>query len=404
MKKEFSKLGFTLIELLAAIIIIIVVIAIAVPLVMNMIDTVKREAFRATAYSIADAGRLLVANENESQGYQEFYYLDGKEYNADNKKLDYSGTGPKTGVVVINEKNKVVLAIHDGTYCAVKSADTNKVTVTKTAPDDCNAYSIIKTCDTWEQIAIKYDVSLVDLLAANNETDSSTSTCDRNIKIPVSSNSSGSSYASGNSGSKIYYKTYYTMGYVSSSATLPLSYEYTIKLGVLPLNIADIKVTRVTEQSVFETLDDFKRYITKKNMGEVIWLKEEPAPIAISQASVFRDHAADSTNMVADDVVVQCDATACYATISATIDNLTNVNPNTIEGVGQVAYTPIKFTVEFNGEEDTCAVLASTDTVPGTLAGTGTNVDPYLVESVEDLVALSNSVNAGNTYSGKYIF
>ncbi len=402
MKNKFSKLGFTLIELLAAIIIIIVVIAIAVPLVINMIDIVKREAFRATAYSIADSGRLLIANQNESQGYQEFFYLDGKEYNADNKKLDYSGEGPKTGVVILNEKNRVVMAIHNGTYCAIKSADTNKVTVTKTLPDDCNAYSIITTCDTWEQIAIKYDVSLADLLAANNETDSKSSTCDRDIKIPVSSTSSGSSYA-GDGGTTVYYKTYYTMGYVSSSSTLPLSYQYTIKLGVLPLNIADIEVTRVTTQSVFESLDDFKRYITKKNMGEVIWQGETPAEIDISQASVFRDHAADSMNMSADDVFVSCDTEACYATVNATVNNLNNVNPNTIEGVGQVAYTPIKFTVEFNGEGETCTVRTATDTVPGILAGAGTNVDPYLVESVEDLVALSNNVSAGNTYSGKYI-
>ena len=402
MKNKFSTKGFTLIELLAAIIIIIVVIAIAVPLVLNMIEIVKRESFRATAYSIADSGRLLVANENEAQGYQEFYYRDGIEYNADGRKLDYSGKGPKTGTVVINEKNKIVLAIHNGTYCAIKSADTNKVTVTKTAPDDCNAYSIIETCDTWEQIAIKYDVSLVDLLAENNETDSNTSTCGRDIKIPVSSTSSGSSYTS-DGGTTVYYKTYYTVGYVTYSSDFKsMSYQYTIKLGVLPLNIADIEVTRVTTQSVFESLDDFKRYIAKKNMGEVIWQGADSAPIDISQASVLRDHAADSTNMTADDVSVMCDTEACYATVSATVDNLTNVNPNTINSA-LVAYTPIKFTVEFNGEGETCAVRTTTDVVPGTLAGTGTSIDPYLVESVEDLVALSNNVNAGNTYSGKYI-
>ncbi|MGN1270413.1 MAG: hypothetical protein ACI4UX_00200 [Clostridia bacterium] len=34
---------------------------------------------------------------------------------------------------------------------------------------------------------------------------------------------------------------------------------------------------------------------------------------------------------------------------------------------------------------------------------TGTIGDPYLIASIEDLVAFSNSVNAGNTYEGKYI-
>ncbi len=400
MKK--TKQGFTLIELLAAIIIIIIIIAIAVPLIFNMIEIAKREAFRATAYSIADSGRLLVASENESQGYQEFYYLDGIEYNADDWKLDYSGKGPKTGIVVINKKNKVVLAIHNGTYCATKSADTNTVSVTKTLPEDCNTYSIVETCDTWEKIALQYDVNLEELLAYNDESDPNSSTCDRDIKIPIASTNAGGSYAS-EDGQTVYYKTYYTVGYVSTSVTLPYSYEYTIKLGALPLPLEDIKVTRVTMESVFESLDDFKRYITKRNMGEVIWQGGDDTPIDISQASVLRDYAARNANMTADDVTVMCDDEACYATVKSTLDNLTNVNLNTIEGVGQVSYAPVKFTVEFNGEGEICAVMTTTDAEPGVLAGTGTIEDPYLIESIEDLVALSNNVNAGNTYSGKYI-
>ncbi|MDD2203353.1 MAG: DNRLRE domain-containing protein [Bacilli bacterium] len=344
--------GFTLVELLAAIIILIVVLTISVPIITNIIETARKEAFRATAYSIADAGRLLIANENEGQGYQEFYYLDGIQYNADDKRLDYTGDGPKTGTVVLNDKNKVVLAIHNGTYCATKSANTNKITVTKTIPSDCKATSVIETCDTWEELALQYDISLAELLEANNETDSNSSTCDRNINIPVASDSSSSTTIGSEGDEKtVYRKTYYTVGYISSSATLPLSYEYTIELGVLPLDIKDIEVTRVTTQTVFESLDDFKRYINKRNMREVIWPGEMPVEIDLSQASVFRDHATRTLNMAPDNVTVMCDVETCYATVGATVDNLTNVIPNTIEGVGEVVYTPIKFTVEFNGSE-----------------------------------------------------
>ncbi|MDD4411770.1 MAG: hypothetical protein PHO58_04670, partial [Bacilli bacterium] len=402
MKNKLSKLGFTLIELLAVIIVMIIIIAIAIPLVSNFKEIAKREAFRATAHSIADAGRLLVANENESQGYQEFYYLDGKEYNADGWKLDYIGKGPETGVVVINETNKIAMAIHNGTYCAIKSTDTNTVTVTKTLPEECNAYSVIQTCDSWEQIALRYDLTLEELLAFNDETDPNSSTCDRDIKIPVKSDHAGGSYARGDETS-VYYKTYYTVGYVSTSVALPFSYEYTIQLGVLPLPIEDIKVTRVTMKSVFESLDDFKRYIVKKNMGEVIWPGGDTTPLDISQASVFRDHAARNANMTSDDVSVMCDTEACYATVNATTNNFTNVNPNTIEGVGQVVYTPIKFTVEFNGQGESCAVRTTGDAEPGILTGAGTSTDPYLIESIEDIVALSNNVAAGNTYSGKHL-
>lgn len=43
------------------------------------------------------------------------------------------------------------------------------------------------------------------------------------------------------------------------------------------------------------------------------------------------------------------------------------------------------------------------DETPWELAGEGTEENPYLIESIEDLVAFSNSVNQGNDYQRKYI-
>lgn len=43
------------------------------------------------------------------------------------------------------------------------------------------------------------------------------------------------------------------------------------------------------------------------------------------------------------------------------------------------------------------------DNTPGVLSGEGTEKSPYLIESIEDLVAFSNNVNSGNSYEGKYI-
>ena len=42
------------------------------------------------------------------------------------------------------------------------------------------------------------------------------------------------------------------------------------------------------------------------------------------------------------------------------------------------------------------------DTNPGEFNGTGTEDDPYLIESIEDLVALSTNTNSGESYIGKY--
>ena len=43
------------------------------------------------------------------------------------------------------------------------------------------------------------------------------------------------------------------------------------------------------------------------------------------------------------------------------------------------------------------------DTEAGVLEGTGSSTDPFIIMSIEDLVYFSQSVNNGNSYSGKYV-
>lgn len=43
------------------------------------------------------------------------------------------------------------------------------------------------------------------------------------------------------------------------------------------------------------------------------------------------------------------------------------------------------------------------DTKAGELDGTGTEIDPFVIMSIEDLVYFSQQVNSGNSYSGQYI-
>ncbi len=44
-----------------------------------------------------------------------------------------------------------------------------------------------------------------------------------------------------------------------------------------------------------------------------------------------------------------------------------------------------------------------TDSTPGTLAGNGTETEPYLIESIEDLVFFAYDVSNGNTYQDEYV-
>jgi type II secretory pathway pseudopilin PulG len=348
MKNNFSRSGFTLVELLAFIVILAIILVISLPLVMDILGVIKKDAFKATANSIADAGRILIANEGDNSEYQSFYYLEGVEYNADNKKLDYSGDGPITGVVVLNGKGKVALAIHDGTYCAIKSTIDNKVSINEATPDNCNSYNVITTCDTWDQLASYYDLDLNSLLEINNETDSNSSTCNRNIKIPILANAAEYKVVGANE-AITYYKTYYTVGYFNYSQSFTsTNYEYTVKLGNLPLNITDIENTTAVSTNIYSDINAFKRYIVKKNMGEISWLDGTPLEISLSQAKDFRSHALDSTNVTVNNVTVTCNTTDCNAVVNTTINNLNDVNPNIINS-NSIVYIPIKFKLEFNG-------------------------------------------------------
>ena len=56
MKKR--KTGFTLIELLAVIVILAIIALIATPIILNIIEKARKEAFKDTAYGIINAAEL----------------------------------------------------------------------------------------------------------------------------------------------------------------------------------------------------------------------------------------------------------------------------------------------------------------------------------------------------------
>ena len=71
-----------------------------------------------------------------------------------------------------------------------------------------------------------------------------------------------------------------------------------------------------------------------------------------------------------------------------------------------IIYPDYSFEVDIEtGEVTPVEIEKVEDETPWELAGSGTEADPYLIESIEDLVAFSNSVNEGegNPYSGKYV-
>ena len=92
-----KKKGFTLVELLAVIVVLAIIALIAVPVVINIIKSAQRGAFKSSAYGILESAKI--------------YYLSGKVQSKDvlsridvvqkdeNDKyiLEYNGEKPESG-------------------------------------------------------------------------------------------------------------------------------------------------------------------------------------------------------------------------------------------------------------------------------------------------------------------
>lgn len=114
MKKEK---GFTLTELLAVIVILVVIALITVPLILNIIEKVRKSAFQDSAYGILESVKLYYAenivdnNELEDKVFS---------YEKEEVGLTFNGTKPKGGKIILKKDGQVEMAIHNGKWCATK--------------------------------------------------------------------------------------------------------------------------------------------------------------------------------------------------------------------------------------------------------------------------------------------
>ncbi len=151
--REYFKLeetGLTLIELLAVIVILAVIALITTPIILGIVNNSKKEAFKDTAYGIAEAAKNQYIKEMYSGATPSnitFTYTDNIETSSViNKSLSYSGQKPKSGIVELTSKGEVAIAIHDGTYCAYKSYSDVEIAIEAKPVGECKtSYSVAKS-------------------------------------------------------------------------------------------------------------------------------------------------------------------------------------------------------------------------------------------------------------------
>ena len=141
MRKNGSK-GFTLIELLAVIVILAVIALISTPIIINVINNVKKGAIKASIYGISEAANLYYAKNIEDD------ISTNSIINLKDDTIKYKGSIDK-GSLLFNDKGKTKIIISSGKYCAYKDYN-EAVTVGNVDGNNCNINNTLIGLETLE--------------------------------------------------------------------------------------------------------------------------------------------------------------------------------------------------------------------------------------------------------------
>ena len=108
-----KRKGFTLIELLAVIVILSVIALITTPMILNIIEETRKKASIESVNGILDA----------AEKYEITSMLEGEEtrrFEFPNEKLQYKGTKPESGTLIIDEEGNTSITVLINGYCVRK--------------------------------------------------------------------------------------------------------------------------------------------------------------------------------------------------------------------------------------------------------------------------------------------
>lgn len=122
-----NKKGFTLIELLAVIVILSILALIATPVILGVIDSVKKEALKNSAYGVLEAASLYYARNSSDFSVKEFTLKNGK-FVSGTETLTIKGEVSGTGNLIISDHGELTLCLNNNNNYAYKNYDTTAVT------------------------------------------------------------------------------------------------------------------------------------------------------------------------------------------------------------------------------------------------------------------------------------
>ena len=126
-----NKNGFTLVELLAVIVIIAIIALITTPIILNVVQSSRENAFKDTAHGLVLAAGTYQAEQQALNRDTTLTINYATSSDSEKNLLKTKGTLPDAGELSIDEKGKVTLALwsNDARVCVVKKADAKEVTI-----------------------------------------------------------------------------------------------------------------------------------------------------------------------------------------------------------------------------------------------------------------------------------
>jgi|GEM_PF-1953251 len=131
------KKGFTLIELLSVIVILAIIALIATPVILGVIETAKKGSFKNSSYGIVQAAEYDCVDSKIKNNELVSSYAISNGTLPNGVKLSIKGKLPDEGTVQVNNSCQVSLAVHNDKWCATKSYEESKITITDYVEGTC---------------------------------------------------------------------------------------------------------------------------------------------------------------------------------------------------------------------------------------------------------------------------
>ncbi|MDD2181129.1 MAG: hypothetical protein PHW32_02040 [Bacilli bacterium] len=125
-----NDLGFTFADLLAIIFLLFIISLVTVPKILKTINNYQQK-------SLLNKTNKIIKKVEEINNKEKVIYTYSDKKETSINKLNYKGSKPDNGTIIINKEGNIALTFYDNNYCAEKSYLNKEIVVTKKDKEHC---------------------------------------------------------------------------------------------------------------------------------------------------------------------------------------------------------------------------------------------------------------------------